>query len=403
MKRPTPTTEEIIEVYERLGSASAAARELGMARSTLRCRIGAAKVAVPTQGFEVAGDTQTFDKDGNLVRQTIRTKPAPGAKHEVPKGHVVKGESVLTDAAGNVTMKWVKTREDLVSAGLVDAMTAAIEKFTGLAPVVPAPEFTNEEIHTFYPLADLHMGMYSWGRETGDDYDVEIATKRAKLAYQSLVSLAPPSRTATLVNLGDFFHANDQKNVTPGHGHQLDVDGRHARVLEAGADLLLELITMMLTRHKQVEIVCLPGNHDPTVADALRVALRLYYRGHDRVVVENSPKIAWYKRFGKNLVGATHGHTIKQVDLPGMMACDRAQDWGETQFRMFFTGHIHHERAVEKAGVRVESFQTLASRDAYATAGGWRSGQSVQAITIHAERGEVSRSRVNVNSQKASA
>ncbi|WP_421991671.1 hypothetical protein [Roseococcus sp.] len=392
-----PTIEEIVAVYERLGSVAATARELNVARSTLRDRLAAANVSLPAQGFEVANETKTFDKHGELIRQSIRTKAAPGAKHEIPEGHSVKGESALLDPKGNVVLKWVKTREDALGAGLVEAMTSAMEKFTGAAPLVAPPADARDDIHTLYPLADLHMGMYSWAAETGGDYDVEIASKRAKDAYRSLVSLAPRSRSCTLLNLGDFFHANDQKNVTPGHGHQLDVDGRHARVLEAGADLLLEVIGMLLEHHYDVEFVCLAGNHDPTVADALRVAMRLYYRGHGRVTVDGSPAIAWYKRFGTNLIGATHGHTIKQADLPGMMAFDRAVDWGKTKHRQFFTAHIHHERAVEKAGVRVESFQTLASRDAYAAAGGWRSGQSIQAITLHHERGEIARSRVNVN------
>lgn len=391
-----PTVEEIIEVYKRLGSARKTADELGMAATTVRRRLASANVSLPAQGFEVQNETKVFDASGDLVRQSIRTKAAPGPKLVIPDGFVVKGRSTLVDSQGNAVLEWVKTREDRLSAGLVEAMTTAMEKFTGAAPLVPPPGFTDENTHTFYPLADLHMGMYSWGAETGGDYDVEIATLRAKMAYESLINFAPPSKTATLLNLGDFFHANDQKNITPGHGHQLDVDGRHARVLEAGADLLLEVITRLLTKHERVEFVCLAGNHDPTVADALRVAMRLYYRGHDRVTVDGSPAIAWYKRFGTTLVGATHGHTIKQADLPGMMAYDRAKDWGVTQFRMFFTAHIHHERAVEKAGVRVESFQTLASRDAYAAAGGWRSGQSIQAITIHDTQGEISRARVNV-------
>jgi hypothetical protein len=33
-------------------------------------------------------------------------------------------------------------------------------------------------------------------------------------------------------NLGDWYHANDQRNVTPKSKHQLDVDGRWFKVLQ---------------------------------------------------------------------------------------------------------------------------------------------------------------------------
>jgi hypothetical protein len=391
------------------GSQRAAAHALGINESTIRYHLKkmADKVlpdlpillGLPTQGFVVKKNSVTYDSEGEVKSQSIATVAGPGEKFEALPGHTVKGESVLLDPDGRVLAKWVKTREGALGLGLIEALESSFERFSGAAPLVQPPAHTLAAIHTIYPLADLHLGMYSWGRETGEAYDIDIALERARAAYRSLIAVAPASKTATLLNLGDYFHANDAKFVTPASGHQLDVDGRHPRVLEAGADLLLELVDLLLQKHEEVEIVCLPGNHDPDAMAALRVALRIYYRRHDRVTVDNSPGVAWYKRFGKNLIGATHGHTIKQGELPGMMACDRAQDWGLTEYRSYFTAHIHHERAVEKSGVRVESFQTLASRDAYATNGGWRSGHSVQAITFHDAQGEVSRSRVNVLAQ----
>jgi hypothetical protein len=401
------TTEELLAAVALHGTKAAAARALGMPSSTLRTALlrsidrqlveeAVPPTGLPTQGFVVKKHSITYGKQGEVTGQSIATAAAPGETPMPIPGHVIKGESYLTDADGKLLVKWTKTREGAIGAGLVEALQAAFEKFEGAAPLPAAPVLSLEQFHTIYPLVDLHLGMYSWGRETGDDYDVSIAIERARNAYQELIAGSLPSKTATLLNLGDFLHTNDQKNVTPGSGHQLDVDGRFPSVLEAGADLLLEITDLLLQKHEHVELVMLPGNHDPEVAVALRVALQLYYRKNDRVTVHNAPGLAWYRRFGKNLWGATHGHTIKQSALAGMMACDRPQDWGHSEYRAYFTGHIHHERAVEHAGVRVESFQTLASRDAYATNGGWRSGHSVQAISYHHDGGEHGRSRVNV-------
>ena len=87
--------------------------------------------------------------------------------------------------------------------------------------------------------------------------------------------------------------------------------------------------------------------------------------------------------------------------LPGVMAADKAKDWGETEFRYWLTGHIHHDSKKEFPGVMVESFRTLAARDSYATAGGWRSGRDTKCIVYHKEYGEIERHSVNINMENA--
>jgi hypothetical protein len=65
------------------------------------------------------------------------------------------------------------------------------------------------------------------------------------------------------------------------------------------------------------------------------------------------------------------------------MATDRAQDWGESKFRHWLVGHVHHQSLIEYPGVTVETFGTLAAKDAYATNGGWRSNRHMQHIVYH--------------------
>ena len=69
---------------------------------------------------------------------------------------------------------------------------------------------------------------------------------------------------------------------------------------------------------------------------------------------------------------------------------------GATKFRYAMTGHIHHKSAIETGGVIVESFQSPAARDAWHTAAGFRSGRSMSAITLHKDKGEIARQKVNI-------
>jgi hypothetical protein len=56
---------------------------------------------------------------------------------------------------------------------------------------------------------------------------------------------------------------------------------------------------------------------------------------------------------------------------------------------------VHHQRVIEPAGVTIESFNTLAAKDAYAHSHGWRARRHMHCITLDAEYGEVARATVS--------
>lgn len=419
MSQPSLTDAQLAEAldyYARFGSQAAAAAALGVARSTFENRLREARrrqalrgetggppipeIGRPPEGFVVSRNSATYDADGNLVRQSVRTQRDAGEPYEVPPGHAVKGESALLDPDGRVLAKWVKTREAGGGDALVEALRQAFAEHADAGPLVPAPAEAADDLLTVYPVPDLHLGMYAWAPETGADYDVKIAVGAALTALRTLVAQSHPSARAVILGLGDYFHSNDAKAVTPESGHRLDVDGRWARVFSAGARLATLMVETVARKHDQVEVVFLPGNHDPDAAISLRVALGLFYRRNPRITVNQQPGIAWFHRFGRVLLGATHGHTMKPDKMAMMLAADRPQDWGETEYRHMFFGHIHHERALEVGPVRVESFSSPAARDAWNTAGGYRAGRALGAITFHRDFGEIGRHRVHVGTTR---
>jgi len=350
----------------------------------------------PAPGFEVAREAVRVNAEGEIVSRSVEARPERGAPFEPPPGYAIKGESALVDGSGRLIQRWVKTREGAVGAGLVEALRETFAEWNGRAPLLPPPELARDELLTVYPLPDLHVGLYAWGRETGDSYDTDIAAARASDMIEALVAQAPPARHAVLLGLGDYFHQNDQTNVTPANKNRLDVDGRWPRVYAAGARLLLSLLETIAARHERVEVVLLPGNHDPDAAVCMTVAMAMFYDGNDRIAVHDAAGLTWYRRHGAVLLGATHGHTMKPDRMAMMLAADRPADWGAARYRHFFFGHVHAESAREVGPVRVESFNAPASRDAWAHAAGYRAGHSLSAITFHAEHGEVMRHRVNL-------
>ena len=436
-----------LSAFEKHGSVRAAARATGIPRSTLRDRILMAlkrwpdalapeepvvesnseqppldcfserrkalkgevgsppipDIAKPPEGFIIDRNAGTYDAAGNLVTQTISTKRDSGEIYTVPKGLMIKGESAYTDAEGRLIGKWTLAREGSSGTGLIEALHEVFKEFKGRAPVIPPPVESNDDILTVYPLPDLHFGMLSWRKETGDDYDVTIATDLILTSVEELVAQSRPSTKAVILGLGDYFHANDVRAVTPHSGNRLDVDGRWSRVFAAGAKLATHIVEIVARKHQEIEVVMLAGNHDPDAAMSLTVALALFYESNARINVWQDPSIVWYYRFGKCLLGATHGHTMKPDRMAMMMATDRAEDWGQTLYRHMMFGHIHHATTDQIGPVRVESFSSPAARDAYNAGAGFRSPRELSAITYHHNGGEKGRHMVNIVSGKESA
>lgn len=356
-------------------------------------------------GYVVSSTSTQRDGEGNVEREWVRQRRAPEPKpFELPPGQRIKGVSALVDGQGRAVQKWVKTEAERVSpADMVAALREAFEGFTGRAGIVSEPPDAEDDLLTVYVVPDLHLGMLAHGAECGEDYDLRIAEAMIRREVGRLMEMAPPSRHAVILFLGDYFHANDQKNATPRSGHTLDVDGRWRKVYGIGARLAVGLARAVADRHACVEVAFLPGNHDEDAAVTLAVALELLFEGHERIRVAPGQGIHWFRRFGQCLLGASHGHTMKPERMAMMLATDRARDWGETDHRHFFFGHIHHETAKEIGTVRVESFASPAAKDAYAAAGGYRSGRALNAVTFHAERGEVCRHRVNIGPGRSGA
>lgn len=320
-----------------------------------------------------------------------------------PPGQRIKGTSTLVDMrTGETVMEWVKTTEDAQQReeALRVMVKAMAEKLPKLAPRKASGSHL-DALLTVYPIGDPHVGMVSWPEETGDDWNLKIAEQVHCDAMHELVRAAPRSKQAVVVNLGDLFHRDGATAETPRSKHPLDVDGRFMKMFRVGVKVMRRCIESALEKHERVHVISAAGNHDESTAQALAVLLAEVYANEPRVTVDLSPSVFYYYRWGKVFIGVHHGHTCKPQALPGVMATDRAKDWGETKFRHWLTGHVHHESVKEYPGVTVETFGTLAGKDAYATNGGWRSNRHMQAIVYHREGWLVARSQVSADMFKA--
>lgn len=300
---------------------------------------------------------------------------------EPPDGFNIKGTSTLYGPDGEIKAQWVKTdreRREQLEAFRKSCLKMA-EPLIGLEPVraLPDLDFTTDRI-VLYPMGDPHCGMFSWPKETGAPFDLEIFERNLYCAVDQLVQMAPATETAIIGHVGDYYHADSSKNET-WKGTKVDVDSRHAKIVEIGLQTMRRCIARALEKHKRVIVFAIPGNHDTDSAMHMRITLSALFENDPRVEVISTPGRYMYHRFGLNLFGFTHGDTVKLEKLGMILATDRRADWGECRHFYWHTGHVHHKTIQELDGsVFVETHPTLASTDSWHHSKGYRTGRSMQ-------------------------
>lgn len=382
MSGPDPTLRDyatehqwkVLEAIAEHGSCRAAAPHLGVNESTVRRAQKAVLIKAARQGYS----------------------PAHDMRRAVPDGFRLKGTSTLYDAEGNERLQWVKTSVDWDRQIEIfkEAVAALAEPLPRATPVKPPKSFA-KHLACAYPVGDHHFGMLAWHEETGADYDLDIGERLLTSAMDALVAASPQSSVGVVCLLGDFMHYDSFEAVTPAHKNLLDADSRFPKMVRAAIKSVRYMVTAALSRHEAVHVIIQIGNHDPSSAIFLTECLYSIYENEPRVTVDRSPSQFHYWRFGKCLVGVYHGHGVKLDKLPLLMASDRAKDWGETEYRYWWTGHVHNDQVKDFNGVRCESFRILPPADAYAANLGYRTGRDMKCIVLHREYGEVARHIVN--------
>lgn len=363
--------QQAVDAFAVHQDKKAAAKALGIPRSTLRGRLNkAARLGIAPGHFE----------------------------HGVAPGYAMGKVTVQRGPSGQVERTWERQSPDQshILSVLEAASEAILANSRGALKRITAPKQADSDLLTVIPLGDPHFGLRCWAEETGEHFDLAEAERVTLYAVDQLCTTGPASETALLLNLGDFFHADNGTNRTPRSGATLDVDGRFEQIARVGIMALVRCVQRLLQRHKQVIVRNNRGNHDPHQAAMLTLALLGWFHNEPRVQIETTASGFYYHRFGKVFIGSTHGDGPKLNDLPLIMATDMPDDWAASTWRVWHCGHFHHDQVKEHPGCRIETHRTLAAGDAWHRYSGYRSGRDLKAIVYHRELGEVLRTRCGV-------
>ena len=376
----TDRQNEVWAAYEKAGSATKAAKALGIARQSVDEAVRVIKIKRAKMG----------------ITDNMDVTPHVGA------GYGVKGVSTLVGEDGQAKLRWVKTSADADAqeAAMRATIAAMKEEIKPVKKVKKTKAPKSSELMNLYTITDYHLGMLAWEEETGDDWNTQLAEDTLVKWFERAIEQSPDSKTATFCQLGDFLHWDGFDAVTPMSGHLLDADTRFQKLVRVAIRVLRRVIGMLLVKHDEVRVIMAEGNHDMSSSIWLRELFHTLYDNESRVTIDTNPDPYYCVEHGKCSLFFHHGHKKNFKAISEVFTAKFREVFGRTKHSFAHMGHYHHTKVEENNLMVLEQHRTLSGKDAYSSRGGYMSGRDAKVITYHVEYGEVSRVTINYDMLK---
>ena len=240
-------------------------------------------------------------------------------------------------------------------------------------------------------IADLHIGKLATAFETGEDYNSQIAVKRAKDGLQGILNKAKGFDIDKILFVAgnDILHTDNTRRTTTS-GTPQDTDGMWYDNFIMAKNLYIELLEKLMS-FAEVEVVYNPSNHDYTHGFFLMQLIEAHFsKSSIRFNVDLKHRKAF--KYGNNLIGTTHGDGAKIENLPLLLATEFPILWSETKHRYIYSHHIHHKTSKDFIGVTFETLRSPSGSDSWHSKMGYTGvPRAVEGYVHHKEFGQIAR------------
>ena len=300
----------------------------------------------------------------------------------------VKGGSRMVMYQSRLT---AKPKQDAITLDDVDRFFDARD-YQIAKPPIPAAQYDPGGEVLEIDIADLHSGMYAWARETGADYDVNIARERFLRVIADNVARCKGQRFSGIILalLGDLLHVdNDQSTTTRGTFQQ--ADGRLAKIFDTTLEMLIDAVGM-LGEIAPVDVVYTRGNHDGVSGRMLIKALEVSLRPDPRITVDAEPTPQKWRLVGETLIGLVHGD-MPERNLSGWLQVQARSMDKPVRYMEVHAGHRHSQKTVERIqtqdaeGVVIRTMPTITQASTWEHQQGYRATRSAMSFVWCAQRG----------------
>lgn len=279
-------------------------------------------------------------------------------------------------------------REDFVEE--MKAYSPSFEKIERLP-------YTDEHL-LVVDIADLHIGKLAADSETKDGYDVDIAVDRATKGVAGILSKAKGFNIDKIMFVigNDVLHVDNSFKTTTS-GTPQDVSGMWFDNYKIARKLYVSILES-LVKIADVHVVHNPSNHDYVTGYMLADSVYSWFRQHPNITFDISNAHRKYFKYGKNLIGTSHGDSGKLDHLPLVMANEAKEEWSQTDWRYIYLHHLHHKKQFkfhagnDYHGVTVEYLRSPSGTDSWHAKNAYmHAPKAVEAFIHHKEYGQVAK------------
>lgn len=367
----TEAQARVLDAINKHTSMNAAAKALGMNKSTVRDALFAVKRKAAIYGYS----------------------PEHNWTHAVPQTHVAKGVSTYFPKTEQQPAAWVKA--DLRQEAYNEMVKAAIGEFIQEVEPIhtkPAPLNFQSDIIPWIQIGDAHIGMLAHAAEVGENFDLKLAERELCAAISILIDEMPHCERIVINDLGDATHYDNMEAATAASGHALDADGRHPKMLRVYSRTMRFIVDKVLTKARFVDVLINQGNHSRINDFWMRELLTVAYGHTGRVNILDNDNVFTPYRMGNTLVMVHHSDKCPPARLIGVMTSDFRKDFGETEFHYIDIGHVHHHFvSKEHPSVVIESWNHLAPNDKWSHDSGYRARKAITVVLRSKTYGDVGR------------
>ena len=425
------------------GNLTAAAKALGMARSTLWERYNAAiregvldkiEPGKPKEKTKITTkkDNITIDYSGvkiktpeqliadanvdmdlwEIAETTINNWEVGGKLHQGQK--IVKGKDDKLTTTWRPQTLWktglrqIKIRLRKIPDERISAKSL-LDKLEARSPIVRkykrSKPISSQRRCLEVSIMDPHYGMGCYHGSSDQPWSMEDCESICHWAIDGLLSQADkfsPIEQIIFPFGNDYLHSDNLRHETT-RGTPMGEMMPYHEVYERGEALAIAMISK-LSKVAPVRVLEIPGNHDKQSSFTLGRLLRAYFRNDENVEVDAGPSTYKFHRYGTNLIGFEHGHSIAPIRLAALMANERRHDWAETTYREWHLGDQHRKGSskpvtFEEQGVSVEYLPGLTPPNEWHREKSFNyQKRGAMAYVWDFDTGQIARLQVNLNS-----
>lgn len=387
---------EASNLYEELGSYTLAGEKLGVSRDTIRRWI------------------DRYHRDPDVAEWVAAARNLGLDYREIPHFW-----TMTQNPDGTNFSFFTKTQNKLTFEQMKDILVEDLQNFTPTSDSWPSISPFQQQLGNHLLVidpADIHVGKLSLEDETGNEYNIKIATERVIEGIRKLMvqSKGYPLEAILLVIGNDILHIDNPKRTTTA-GTSQDTDGMWWSAYLAAKNLYVTIIQELML-YAPVHLVYCPSNHDYQSGFHLADVIYSWFKNCPLVTFEERHRSIRHRKYflyGTNLIGLTHGDGAKVKDLNSIMTLEAKEEWGVASHPYWYIHHYHHkirkldDYQIEKDDVgvtvignrpamggskmEIEYVRSPSPPDAWHDRNGYLNKQALEAFIHHPDDGQVAR------------